>query len=120
MTDFRFNEDAYLEEIRAQIEKTYSEHYAKDGKQAVEFIMDTGHGEGFFIGNIMKYSQRYGKKGTREDYRKDLIKVIHYALLQLYMHDKTDKEELVTWDDTTTVPIRPLKFKHSLRIDKET
>ena len=28
------------------------------------------------IGNIMKYIQRYGKKGTREDARKDLLKVL--------------------------------------------
>ena len=39
----------------------------------------------------MKYAQRYGKKGSREDARKDLMKVIHYAIIQLYVHD-TDEE----------------------------
>jgi hypothetical protein len=35
----------------------------------------------------MKYAQRYGNKGTVDDARKDLMKVIHYAILQLYVHD---------------------------------
>ena len=29
--------------------------------------MDSGHGEGFCIGNILKYSQRYGKKKARTE-----------------------------------------------------
>ena len=33
----------------------------------------------------MKYAQRYGKKGGRN--RKDLLKVIHYAIMMLYIHD---------------------------------
>jgi hypothetical protein len=52
--------------------------------------MARGHGEGFCMGNIDKYSNRYGKKGeTPEDYRKDLMKIIHYGILALYNHDKT-------------------------------
>ena len=38
--------------------------------QATEFIIDGGHGEGFCIGNILKYAQRYGKKDGYN--RKDL------------------------------------------------
>ena len=47
-----------------------------------------GHGTGFCIGNILKYAQRYGKKGSREDARKDLLKVLHYAIIQLHVHDQ--------------------------------
>ena len=36
----------------------------------------------------MKYAQRYGKKGTKEDARKDLLKVIHYGIIALHNHDK--------------------------------
>ena len=54
--------------------------------------MDAGHGAGFTIGNIIKYAQRYGKKGTPEDYRKDLMKVLHYGIMALHVHDtKHDK-----------------------------
>jgi len=42
----------------------------------------------------MKYSQRYGKKGTPEDWRKDLLKVIHYAMIQLHVHDTQYKKQL--------------------------
>ena len=42
--------------------KTYQQHYSQNKYQATEFIIDGGHGEGFCIGNIMKYAQRYGKK----------------------------------------------------------
>ena len=44
------------------------------------------------MGNVDKYANRYGKKGTREDARKDLLKVIHYALLQLHVHDSEEQE----------------------------
>ncbi len=48
-------------------------------------MIDSGHGEGFCIGNIMKYAQRYGKKNGKD--RKDLLKVIHYGIMALYNHD---------------------------------
>ena len=44
------------------------------------------HGEGFCIGNILKYSQRYGKKEGKN--RADLLKVLHYALIALHVHDQ--------------------------------
>ena len=86
--DFRFNEIEYLREIEDYIVKTYGGHYSRKKFQATEFIYDGGHGTGFNIGNVLKYAQRYGKKGTRDDARKDLMKVIHYAILQLHVHDK--------------------------------
>ena len=33
------------------------------------------------MGNILKYAQRYGKKEGRN--KNDLMKVIHYAIIQL-------------------------------------
>ncbi len=42
---------------------------------------------GLLIGNVDKYSYRYGKKGEVSDHRKDLMKVLHYALLALHTHD---------------------------------
>lgn len=85
--DYKFNEDTYVEEIMSYIDKTYSQHYSREKFQATEFIFDGGHGTGFNIGNVLKYAQRYGKKGTAADARKDLMKVIHYAILQLYVDD---------------------------------
>ncbi|MEK9697670.1 MAG: DUF3310 domain-containing protein [Candidatus Poseidoniales archaeon] len=89
MTDiqYKFDENDYINEFQEYIDSTYDQHYAKDRFQATEFIIDGGHGTGFCIGNVLKYAQRYGKKGTTDDARKDLMKVLHYALIQLYVHD---------------------------------
>ena len=84
---YKYNEDAALKEIKAYIDSTYDEHYSKDKFQATEFIIDGGHGTGFCIGNVMKYAQRYGKKGDAAQQRKDLLKILHYAMIQLRVHD---------------------------------
>jgi hypothetical protein len=81
----------YITEILEYINNTYGEHYSQNKFQATEFIIDSGHGTGFCMGNVMKYAQRYGKKGSPADWRKDLMKVIHYAIIQLHVHDKETK-----------------------------
>ena len=85
--DYRYNEAKLIDDFKKYVDSTYGEHYSKEKFQATEFIIDGGHGTGFCIGNVLKYAQRYGKKGSREDARKDLMKVLHYALMQLYVHD---------------------------------
>jgi hypothetical protein len=91
--EYKFNEDVLIDEFRDYINSTYQSHYSKDKFQATEFIIDGGHGTGFCIGNVLKYAQRYGKKGSRDDARKDLLKVLHYALIQLHIHDVTEQED---------------------------
>ena len=85
--EYKYNEGALIDELRKYIDQTYSEHYSKDKFQATEFIIDSGHGEGFCIGNIMKYAQRYGKKNGF--CRNDLLKVLHYGIIALHNHDLT-------------------------------
>ena len=87
--DYKYSEDRILKELTEYVDKTYSQHYSQNKYQATEFILDSGHGEGFCIGNILKYAQRYGKKGSKEDARKDLMKVLHYGIIALYNHDKS-------------------------------
>lgn len=88
---YKYNESVYITEILEYINNTYGEHYSQNKFQATEFIIDSGHGTGFCMGNVMKYAQRYGKKGSPADWRKDLMKVIHYAIMQLHVHDKETK-----------------------------
>jgi hypothetical protein len=85
---YKYNEDKALQEIKTYIDSTYGQHYSKNQYQATEFIIDSGHGTGFCTGNVLKYAQRYGRKGSPDDWRKDLLKVIHYAIIQLHVHDK--------------------------------
>ena len=81
----KFDEDKTLKEIKKYIDSTYDAHYSKSKFQATEFILDSGHGEGFCIGNILKYAQRYGKKNGKD--KKDLLKVIHYAIIALHINN---------------------------------
>ena len=85
---YKYDEQNILNGVYAYIQDTYTQHYSKSNYQATEFIIDAGHGTGFCIGNIMKYAQRYGKKGAKKDRRKDLLKIIHYAIIALFIDDK--------------------------------
>lgn len=85
--DYKFNEDKLIEEFKRYVDSTYKAHYSQNKFQSTEVIIERGHGTGFCMGSIDKYSNRYGKKGSRADARKDLMKILHYALLQLYIHD---------------------------------
>ena len=85
--DYKFNEGELTKELVDYIDATYDGHYSKNKFQSTEFIVDCGHGIGFTIGNILKYAQRYGRKGTKEDHRKDLMKVLHYGIIALSIHD---------------------------------
>ena len=88
LSKYKFNEDKNLQELFAYVAETYSQHYS--GKfQTVDVIIDSGHGTGFCVGSIMKYAKRYGKK---EGYnRNDILKMLHYGLILLYIHDMENK-----------------------------
>lgn len=88
--NYKYNEDALLKELKEYIDSTYNEHYAQAKTQTSEFIIQNGLGIGFTVGNIIKYAQRYGKKEGRN--RKDIMKVLHYAIMMLYTHDYDMKE----------------------------
>ena len=86
--DYKFNENDLISEFKEYVDATYNSHYSQNGFQSTEIIVERGHGTGFCMGNIDKYSNRYGKKGNHAEQRKDLIKIMHYALIQLSIHDK--------------------------------
>ncbi|MEK9894936.1 MAG: DUF3310 domain-containing protein [Burkholderiaceae bacterium] len=88
---YKFREHGYLYELRQYIDNTYNQHYAQSKYQATDTILDAGYGEGFCMGNILKYWKRYGKKNGKD--RSDLLKIIHYAIIQLYLHDKEQETD---------------------------
>ena len=90
---YAFNEDLILEEVRQYVDDTYNGHYSQTKFQTNEFIIDNGHGKGFVLGNIIKYAQRYGKKGNPADHRKDLMKILHYGIIAIHNHDKEMENE---------------------------
>tara|TARA_R100000700_G_C3175297_1_gene150086 strand:+ start:2897 stop:3187 length:291 start_codon:yes stop_codon:yes gene_type:complete len=86
---YKLNEDKLIKEIKDYVDSTYRQHYSAGKYQAADVIIESGHGEGFCIGNIIKYAMRYGKKGGRN--REDLLKIIHYGIIMLYVHDRLKK-----------------------------
>ena len=88
--DYKYNEENLLKELKEYVDATYGQHYSQNKFQTTEFVIDNGDGVGFTRGNIIKYSQRYGKKAGRN--RQDILKVLHYALIMLYVHDLETKE----------------------------
>ena len=94
--DYKFNEDALIQELLDYVNKTYEGHYSKNQFQSTEFIIDCDHGMGFALGNVLKYTQRYGKKDGYN--RKDLLKILHYTLIALHVHDEKN-----VWHSTQTV-----------------
>ena len=93
--EYKFDENVIVNDIMDYVNKTYESHYAQTKNyQATEIIIDQGHGTGFCMGNILKYAQRYGKKEGRN--KDDLLKVIHYAIIQLSQdhYESLDEPEL--------------------------
>lgn len=95
--NYKYREGELIEEFKNYIDSTYQQHYVTDGKQTMDSIIANGHGTGFCLGNVDKYKDRYGKKGeTPDEWRKDLIKVMHYTLFQLFIHDKEHEGEITS------------------------
>ena len=44
---YKYSEDNVLSELKKYIDETYEQHYSRNKFQATEFIIDSGHGEGF-------------------------------------------------------------------------
>jgi hypothetical protein len=88
--NLKFDESKYLNEVKDYIVSTYDKHYSKGDVQTFELLVSSGKAEGFSLGSIMKYADRYGKKNGHN--REDLLKIIHYGILQLYVHDREGRK----------------------------
>ena len=81
----KYNEDKIIKEITEYVNNTYDQHYSEGEVQTLDFIAACGDAKAFCRSNILKYASRYDKKGTP---RKDILKIIHYAMLLLHFSDK--------------------------------
>ena len=84
---YKFNEKELLMGFEQYLEDTYNANGSDEELDTAELVIKSGNGTGYLIGNILKHAQRYNKNEANDDSRNDLLKVIHYALLQLYVHD---------------------------------
>ena len=87
---WKYNENEILKELTDYITATYNQHYSSDQIQTLDLIESCGDGEAFCRSNILKYASRYDKKGTA---RRDILKIMHYAVLLMYFNDKNTQSE---------------------------
>ena len=88
----KYSEDEIIKELKDYITRTYDQHYSagSDKIQTLDLIEACGDGEAFCRSNILKYASRYDKKGTA---RRDIMKILHYAVLLMHFNDKNAKRE---------------------------
>jgi endonuclease III-like uncharacterized protein len=83
--DFKDSFPAVIKITADYIKSTFSQHYVgKNDIQTIDVWDNLGIIREAFHADIVKYSNRYGKKESLNP--KDLLKIIHYAMM-LYFYD---------------------------------
>ena len=84
---YKYHETEIMDDIEEYVSSTYNGHYT--GKehefrnvQTIDLMAARDIASGFCQANILKYGSRYGSKDGKN--KKDLLKVIHYAMLLLH------------------------------------
>ena len=92
---WRYNEGKILREVEAYLSSTYKGHYVggETKIQTLDLIDSIGDSESFCRSNAIKYLSRFGKKEGKN--QKDLLKVIHYAILLYHFADLPFTEDAV-------------------------
>ena len=84
---FKYHEEEILKDIQEYVSRTYQGHYTGKSHeyrnvQTLDLMAAKELASGFCQANILKYGSRYGNKDGKNT--KDLMKVIHYAMLLLH------------------------------------
>ena len=84
---YKYHEDEILKEIQEYVSSTYNGHYTGTKNefrkvQTIDLMAARDLASHFCQANILKYGSRYGSKDGKN--KKDLMKVIHYAMLLLH------------------------------------
>ena len=87
---FKYHEKEILKDIEEYVSSTYQGHYTGKSHeyrnvQTIDLMASKELAAGFCQANILKYGSRYGNKDGKN--KKDLMKVIHYAMLLLHFDD---------------------------------
>ena len=84
---YKYHEEEILKDIEEYVSSTYQGHYTGTKHefrkvQTIDLMAARDIAPHFCQANILKYGSRYGSKDGRN--KKDLMKVIHYAMLLLH------------------------------------
>ena len=109
MTDSRnkYHENEILEDIKEYVSSTYNGHYTGTkhefrNVQTLDLMASRDLASDFCQANILKYGSRYGSKDGRN--KKDLLKVIHYAMLLLHFDEHYGKPSMTSGNIDHTMP----------------
>ena len=84
---YKYHEEEILKDIEEYVSGTYQGHYTGNSHefrkvQTIDLMASKDLAASFCQANILKYGSRYGNKDGKN--KKDLMKVIHYAMLLLH------------------------------------
>ena len=84
---YKYHEEEILKDIEEYVSGTYQGHYTGNSHefrkvQTIDLMASKDLAAAFCQANILKYGSRYGNKDGKN--KKDLMKVIHYAMLLLH------------------------------------
>ena len=84
---YKYHEEDILKDIEEYVSSTYQGHYTGKSHeyrnvQTIDLMASKELAAAFCQANILKYGSRYGNKDGKN--KKDLMKVIHYAMLLLH------------------------------------
>ena len=84
---YKYHEEDILKDIEEYVSQTYQGHYTGTkhefrNVQTIDLMASKDLAAAFCQANILKYGSRYGNKDGKN--QKDLMKVIHYAMLLLH------------------------------------
>jgi len=104
---FKYHEEEILKDIQEYVSGTYQGHYTGNSHefrkvQTIDLMASKDLASGFCQANILKYGSRYGNKDGRN--QKDLMKVIHYAMLLLHFDGHYSKPPMTTGNIDINMP----------------
>ena len=104
---FKYHEEEILKDIKEYVSQTYQGHYTGKSHefrnvQTIDLMASRDLASDFCQANILKYGSRYGSKDGRN--KKDLLKVIHYAMLLLHFDEHYGKPSMTSGNIDHTMP----------------
>ena len=109
MSDSRnkYHENEILKDVEEYVSRTYNGHYTGTkheyrNVQTIDLMASRDLASDFCQANILKYGSRYGSKDGRN--KKDLLKVIHYAMLLLHFDEHYGKPSMTSGNIDHNMP----------------
>ena len=104
---FKYHEDEILKDIEEYVSGTYRGHYTGTtheyrNVQTIDLMASRDLAANFCQANILKYGSRYGSKDGKS--KKDLLKVINYAMLLLHFDEHYGKPSMTSGNIDHNMP----------------